>query len=682
MKKKAIEKIPYQTVEKATKEYVYVATTFTREICDISHLFVEIYINKTTSLSMPWLRAVFTKKDWGLYFPLEDRWSAADFAEISTQSEVIYITQTEINQIWEFIEDGGYIDRRYAPWAYGLDLFISGIKGERREKMLENKEKRLNDRIAHMPEEPTGLKEWADKRLFNCTHRLYYKRHGRYADVYCTACGKDYTKAIKHSQSFEGQFEPVIPIPREGEQGVCILCHAVGTYRAKGRRISIGAPERLTKYFFVAQKYKETGAVLRFYDARKEFDLIENEEYAEAQEKIVVIEVSREFFEENKKTQRDFHVYDNWARKKRWLDHNIQGYDSIEIFDGAIHPESYKNLKGTVLRYSGVKEFSKRRSSFNLFKYMERYKEYPQIELFSKMGLYKIVESMVLDKCEIIADETAEKPADFFGIYPERVKSLIEKKGDIQYLKVYQKEKELNKRFTERQVEAVKVCQLEQYLKTDIFNYTGLDRLINNIERYAGCEAVESNCTTQELHLETVARKYIDYINMRKEQGYDLHNSVYLFPRSLDVAHDALLEEINKDKIEKRKAEVTLRYPDIEKNYRKLCYRYSCQTEDYLIRPARSAVEIMREGRILHHCVGGDSYLSSHNEGRSYILFLRKRRNPEEPYVTIEIRETTIVQWYGAYDEKTDKEIVDALLKQYTRELKARTKQPVMAVTA
>ena len=87
MKKKAIEKIPYQTAEKAPKEYVYVATTFTWEICDISHLFVEIYKNKITSLSVPWLRAVFTKKDWGLYFPSEDRWSAADFTEISTWSD-------------------------------------------------------------------------------------------------------------------------------------------------------------------------------------------------------------------------------------------------------------------------------------------------------------------------------------------------------------------------------------------------------------------------------------------------------------------------------------------------------------------------------------------------------------------------------------------------------------------
>ena len=140
-----------------------------------------------------------------------------------------------------------------------------------------------------------------------------------------------------------------------------------------------------------------------------------------------------------------------------------------------------------------------------------------------------------------------------------------------------------------------------------------------------------------------------------------------------------MTEEVNKEKIEKRNKEITLKYPDIAKNYRKLCYRYSYKTEKYLIRPARSAIEIVREGRVLHHCVGGDNYLSGHNNGKSYILFLRKKSEAEEPYITIEIRENKIVQWYGAYDNKPDKEIIDRLLKEYTKEVKERLKRPVMA---
>lgn len=679
MKKKAIEKIPYQTAEKASKKYTHVAVVFTREICGISHLFVEIYENKKGSLSVPYIRMVFTKHDWGFYFPPNDHWRACGIEETYIEQRKVYISEKAMDETWDFTKERGQGERKNNLWTSDLRYLIHKIKNERRERQRETRQKRLDERIANLPQEPVSLKEWADDRLFYRAHRLYYKRHGRYADVYCTACKKDYTRATQPGEGFEAQFEPVIPTPKEGKQGTCQLCHAVGIYRAKGRKISINAPEQLRKYFFIAQKYKKTGVVSRYYLAEKGFNLIVNEQYEEAREEIAITEISREFFEEDKKPQRDFHVYNGWEGKNEWIDCNLQGYGGIEIFDGAIHPESYKNLKGTILQYSEAKEFSKRYNSFNLFQYMERYREYPQIEVFLKMGLYKIVRNMVLGECGIIADKTAKKPADFFGIYPERVKSLIKKEGDIQYLKVYRKEKRLDKRFTERQVEAVKVCQLEQYLNADIFNYTGLDRLINNIERYAGCKAVESDCTTQELHLEVVARKYIDYIKMRKEQGYDLHNSVYLFPRNLDIAHDALLEEINKDKIEKRKAEIALRYPDIEKNYRKLCYRYSCQTEDYLIRPARSAVEIMREGRILHHCVGSDNYLDKHNRGVSYILFLRRRTKPEEPYITIEIKGEHIVQWYGAYDKKPDATIIAELLRQYTKKLKTRIDQQALA---
>ena len=654
MKKKAIEKIPYQTAEKAKKKYTYVAAVSIQEICGISHLFVEIYENKKDFLSVPYIRMVFTKHDWGFYFPLNDHWRACGiggtFGVVFGGQREVCISEKAMDEIWDFTKERGQGERKYNSWVNDLRYLICKIKNERRERQRETRQKRLDERIANLPQEPEGLKEWADDRLFYRAHRLYYKRHGRYADVYCTACKKDYTRATQPGEGFEAQFEPVIP-----------------------------TPERLKKHFFIAQKYKKTGAVLRYYLAEKGFNLIVNEQYEEAREEIAITEISREFFEGDKKPQRDFHVYDGWEGKDTWIDCNLQGYNDIKIFDGAIHPESYKNLKGTILQYSEAKEFSKRYSSFNLFQYMERYREYPQIEVFLKMGLYKIVRNMVLGECGIIADKTAKKPADFFGIYPERVKSLKRKEGDIQYLKVYQKEKRLNKRFTERQVEAVKVCQLEQYLNADIFNYTGLDRLINNIERYAGCKAVESDCITQELHLEVVVRKYIDYIKMRKEQGYDLHNSVYLFPRNLDIAHDALLEEINKDKIEKRKAEIVLRYPEIEKNYRKLCYRYSCQTEDYLIRPARSAVEIMREGRILHHCVGSDSYLDKHNRGVSYILFLRRRTKPEEPYITIEIKGEHVVQWYGAYDKKPDATIIAELLRQYTKKLKTRTGQQTLA---
>ena len=70
-------------------------------------------------------------------------------------------------------------------------------------------------------------------------------------------------------------------------------------------------------------------------------------------------------------------------------------------------------------------------------------------------------------------------------------------------------------------------------------------------------------------------------------------------------------------------------FANIAKRYESLCKRYQAVADGYIILPARDAGEIIMEGRILHHCVGGDNYLSSHDKGRSTILFLRSEKKPK-----------------------------------------------------
>ena len=81
------------------------------------------------------------------------------------------------------------------------------------------------------------------------------------------------------------------------------------------------------------------------------------------------------------------------------------------------------------------------------------------------------------------------------------------------------------------------------------------------------------------------------------------------------------------------------------------------------------------EGRLLHHCVGGNDYLYKHNKGKTYILMLRFKEEPDVPYITIEVdaRNPRIIQWYGNKDQKPDKENVQSWLNTWLRKLKAGT---------
>ena len=152
-------------------------------------------------------------------------------------------------------------------------------------------------------------------------------------------------------------------------------------------------------------------------------------------------------------------------------------------------------------------------------------------------------------------------------------------------------------------------------------------------------------------------------------------NEVFIHPKDLQEKHQEMVKEQNARKDEMAIKKKNKEFANIAKRYEGLCKRYQAAAGGYIIRPARDAGEIIMEGRILHHCVGGNNYLSSHDKGRSTILFLRSEKNPKKPYITIEIRGTHIVQWYGAHDKKPNEEFFKKYLKDYETQLEQREKK-------
>ena len=53
---------------------------------------------------------------------------------------------------------------------------------------------------------------------------------------------------------------------------------------------------------------------------------------------------------------------------------------------------------------------------------------------------------------------------------------------------------------------------------------------------------------------------------------------------------------------------------------------------------------------------------------------VRKQADPEIPYITVEIdaKRGSIIQWYGAHDQKPDKKAMQKWLNEYVMELKNR----------
>ena len=75
---------------------------------------------------------------------------------------------------------------------------------------------------------------------------------------------------------------------------------------------------------------------------------------------------------------------------------------------------------------------------------------------------------------------------------------------------------------------------------------------------------------------------------------------------------------------------------------------YDFEDDEFIIKMPDTPIDIMEEGKALNHCVGG--YMENHVEGKTTILFLRKKNNPETSFYTIEIKDNKVIQIHGKHN--------------------------------
>lgn len=708
MKKKAIEKIPYFGLEKISrkKQAKYIGVTGIKIIGHEKHLFLEVYRNQKESKDTPLVRIVLTKKDFGTYRPESGEWTRQYVRSGNNNNGRLIWNSVGDSSYWEWMEKenilqspedlerikkfcGTTVWREEGWWEY-IDRRQCDIATEVRRKAERRKYQRrqetLKDRIAHTKELPEKkILDRADNLYFHNEHYLYYKKHGCWAKIACSKCGGVTDARWKSGISYESQFQTRTEEPREGRYGTCPMCGARGLYKCQGK---VKGEHSRKIHLFLGQRYKENGMVMRYVQVEKSWilGLICGEKGTEmynACEKLSGVEIARAYFEPGKKMQIDYQKHNPYSGEDFWDDCNLCGMNIITINAAPIMPETYEEMEGTMFQYSALQEYVKCVGEVNPIDYLERYSQTPQIEVLVKMGLIGVVESLVKCYYGIVANQNASRPDVFLGIRKERVKQLIRKKGDVEILNAMQMEKRFGQNWTDDQIEQLKETGLSSTQVDRATKYMTLQKLLNRIEKYAGCQ-YGTECSRAKARIRHVATTYVDYLEMREDLGYDLNNTVYQYPRNLDEAHHKMVMEINKEKAEARLREVARLYPDIRKSYRSLRKKYFYEDENYLIRPARSAEEIVVEGRILHHCVGGANYLNKHNTGQTYILMVRLKDEPEIPYITVEIdaKYPRIIQWYGEFDKKPDEKNMQAWLNTWLMKLKTGTLTEEMETAA
>ena len=666
MKKSAIEKMKPLKVEKSKDKKRFVAAVAVEEINGEEHLIVDIYRNIKKEFKEPLVRICLTDKDYGNYYHEDQNWTRKKIENVLVrdthflQAGTVSIRKEDEEMIEQFTN--GY---RNSTWIDRIKSHEEWINNEKYRKREDAKQKRLEQRIADMPKIPEEFYEWCESDLMKECKYIFYKRKGRFAEFHCGCCGATYKYATEPLDTFEGQFEHIVAVPKAGQRARCEKCDETAIYKQIGRGDEITDKRRC----YMVQPFGDKGgAVVRYFEIYKT-SRAGHEPFFED------VEINRSFFIPGQdKIQKDYQVYSNFSGTQFWIPNNIPGMATITVRAGRLYEGNLTELAGTELEHTGIEEFAKEYDDFEVESYMESYRRMPALEMIVKMKLTYLARRLVDNDYTTwnSVNTQGKNAAEVLMVDKKKIKKLVKEKGLQYYHDLFRMEKAMGIDLSEEiedklQMMAINVGNLEQMLR-----YMSAKQVINRVMRYCKLtELSEDLCGRAMAHIHAIAQTYADYISMRVSLGYDMSNLIIQYPRNLQEEHDKMVVETNAHEAENRIKMVNSKYEAIEERYEALCERYQYEDEKFIIRPAKNAGEIVEEGRTLHHCVGGDMYLNNHARGFATILFLRPVAEKRVPFITVEIRGCTIHQWYGAYDKKPMQKQIDKWLGKYLKLLKS-----------
>ena len=599
--------------------------------------------------NIPEVRIVFDDTNWINYHPetkewshkkVKDRYWCNNFGPVGDNG--IYISDKSKTAIEEMT------GRKSNQYTKGMS-YIGDIQEKYTGRVKDERAKRIQDNIDKHIEKVRGkhskdFEKWAKDYIYRHTDNyMYYKNKGIKAEMQCSICG--HFQRMKIGEDF-GE----ITKPSAGNLKYCNHCGKETRYKQIGRTRT----ERVVKHLNDAITYEDGLCI-------KVVKIIKRIAPGQAEE----IEMSDEicyFFDKDAKKMIKAYSWGGYSHEDNWRSAGDYGYLGVPGGE-EMSPGGAEEIGKSHLRYADYSEFKKKTETWlDIVKYLEAYSKHREIEVLLKKGWVHTAKAVAEGSSRY--NYKATNIADYLKIKSHRVQEYKKEEGSEAILHILQMERE-----KDIKMNATDIQRILRYGTTatlarikDIMKFVKFRKMMNYIEKQE-----KTNDTTDAFTF------YRDYLNMKSKLEYDMTDDIILFPHDLRDAHDKAIVESNEREADIRKKEVMKKFPNIQKKYNRLSRIYSYSQDEYIIRPVRDAAEIIDEGRMQHHCVGsGDTYLKRHDKGESYILLMRKKESPELPFITIEIKDDEIHQWYEAYDKKYTKETTQPYLDKYVEYLKTK----------
>lgn len=313
---------------------------------------------------------------------------------------------------------------------------------------------------------------------------------------------------------------------------------------------------------------------------------------------------------------------------------------AASTFDGFYNVIGAENIRSSYAKYSqaiewiyGQEEPIDGQRVRGLEKYLAAYIDHPQLEFAVKMGEEDAVSDLVLRgvKNHRVINWKATNPAGFYRMDKQQFKKFTAAGGRTKDL-ILAKELALP-------VEDVlrAKCAVGPGSVRELAVAAGKANIsISQAVRYLSKQSGDTSAAM---------REWKDYLDMAEKLHYDLTNREVSTPKQLRQAHDRAAELLRTE------TDRTLNKKYIKSRRPALRKKYEMEYAGMCVRVPKSAAEIVTEGKVLEHCVGG--YAKRHLEGKTVILFLRRADAQDQPLVTIEMNEDgkTLRQIHGWHNE-------------------------------
>ena len=357
----------------------------------------------------------------------------------------------------------------------------------------------------------------------------------------------------------------------------------------------------------------------------------------------------------------EYNYFSSMGFRVGWHDTGIQKYEKwyergwcwaddkyYDPYAPIVNPELMDKLPE--YKYSAYKQYG----YVNLFKYLRVYEKYPHAEMFVKFGLSayvlskQLLEKTVKDKkfrtwfirhrdelsrgnfyvSTILLSYKTGKPLDKAQDFERQKKSFCNKNGGY--------------------------TELRRFFKGRT------DKFLDYINKQ------ETNVAT-----------YNDYFKACNYLGLDMALERNVFPHDFKRWHDIRIDEYATKKAlldEQKRKELYAKFEAVAEKYLPLQRELN---DAFVVVIAKSPAELIREGDVLHHCVGRMNYDQRVIREESLIFFVRHISAPDVPFVTVEysLKNKKVLQCYGEHDRKPDESVLEFVNRKWLPYANRKLKQ-------